>query len=191
MKRDNLKNFRSKQIEINTKLIQKAIDNIFNLEGVLSNNNVSKTTYLVADEKLGETGITPSAISKNNIYKSLIQKAKYRKNDKSNVSYFSSSGDIKMELFKLKVEQEKLKKENIILKKLLKKYGGDLTMIDITNYEDNEKSQLIKQASKGLIQRLFELGLAEHNFDTGELVLVHLGDVLLNEYGYSLIIGDK
>ncbi|MCG3683869.1 hypothetical protein [Aliarcobacter butzleri] len=191
MKRDNLKNFRSKQIEINTKLIQKAIDNILNLEGVLTNNNVSKTTYLVADEKLGETGITPSAISKNNIYKSLIQKAKYRKNDKSNVSYFSSSGDIKMELFKLKVEQEKLKKENIILKKLLKKYGGDLTMIDITNYEDNEKSQLIKQASKGLIQRLFELGLIEHNCDTGELVLVHLGDVLLNEYGYSLIIGDK
>ena len=75
VKKDNLKGFRDKRVEINVMLIQKTIDKIVALNGELSANNVSKTSYLVADSALGEKGISPSAISKNIIYKQMIQKA--------------------------------------------------------------------------------------------------------------------
>ena len=191
MKKDNFKNYRIKQVEINANLIQKAIDSIIAIDGTLSNNNVSKTTYLIADEKLGEKGVTPSTISKNNIYKSLIEKAKLKKHDNAKgISKFSTNGDLRIELFKSNIEKEKLKKENIVLKDLLKKYGGDLTKIDITTYEENEKALLIKQTARGLIQRLFELGLIEHHFDSGSLILSHLGDVILQKNGFDLIMED-
>jgi hypothetical protein len=77
------------------------------------------------------------------------------------------------------------------LRELLKKYGGDLSSIDIKNYENIEKIELIKQASIGLVQRLFELGIAEYDTTNGALVLSQLGDILLDMQGYSLIIGDK
>lgn len=188
--KDNLMKYRNKRLDINTKLIQKAIDNIISINGEISANNVSKTTYLVADARFEEKGISPSAISKNEMYKNLIQKANLRKIDnKTNVNY-RTDGDIRIELFQTRIEKEKLIKENIILRNILKKYGGDLTTLDILKYQDLEKMKLIKQAAKGLVNRLFELELAEYNISTGELVLTQLHDVLINSTGYKLIIGE-
>jgi len=134
--KDNFKNYRMEKVESNTKLIQKAIDSIISINGIISNNNVSKTTYLIADEKIKEKGITPSAISKNNIYKNLIEQAKYQKNDyKEGISKYSTGGDLRIEVFKLNTEREKLKKENKVLKELLKKYGGDLKKIDLSTHQ--------------------------------------------------------
>lgn len=188
--KDNFMKYRNKRLDINTKLIQKAIDNIISMNGELSANNVSKITYFVADIKFEEKGISPSAISKNQIYKNLIQKANLRNtNNKSNFNYITD-GDIRLELFQIRIEKEKILKENILLKNILKKYGGDLTMLDISKYQDLEKMTLIKQAARGLINRLFELELAEYNISTGELVLTQLHDVLINSTGYKLIIGE-
>lgn len=188
---DNFKKYRDKRSVINIKLIQKSIDNIVAMHGEISGNNVSKTTYLIADIKTGEKGITPSAISKNAIYKTLIEKAKMLSTDSKNSINPITSGDMRMNLFNLRVEKEKLRRENIVLRELLKKYGGDLSSIDIKNYENIEKIELVKQASIGLVQRLFELGIAEYDTTNGALVLSQLGDILLDMQGYSLIIGDK
>lgn len=189
--RDNLKKYRNERVEINTKLIKKAIDNIISMSGELSANNVSRTTYLVADSKINEKGISPSAISKNKIYKSLIQEAIVRKKTSKGSFDYKTDGDIRIELFQIRVEKEKLIKENLLLKGLLKKYGGDLTLVEISQYQEIEKIELIKQATKGLVNRLFELELAEYNASTGELVLAQLHDVLLSSTGYKLIIGDE
>lgn len=188
---DNFKKYRDKRSVINIKLIQKSIDNIVAIHGEISGNNVSKTTYLIADIKTGEKGITPSAISKNAIYRTLIEKAKMLSTDSKNSINPITSGDMRMNLFNLRVEKEKLRRENIVLRELLKKYGGDLSSIDIKNYENIEKIELVKQASIGLVQRLFELGIAEYDTTNGALVLSQLGDILLDMQGYSLIIGDK
>lgn len=190
-RRDNLKKYRNERVEINTKLIKKAIDNIISMSGELSANNVSRTTYLVADSKINEKGISPSAISKNKIYKSLIQEAIVRKKTSKGSFDYKTDGDIRIELFQIRVEKEKLIKENLLLKGLLKKYGGDSTLAEISQYQEIEKIELIKQATKGLVNRLFELELAEYNASTGELVLAQLHDVLLSSTGYKLIIGDE
>jgi hypothetical protein len=188
---DNFKKYRDKRSMINIKLIQKSIDNIVAMRGEITGNNVSKTTYLIADIEAGEKGITPSAISKNTIYRTLIEKAKILSTNNINSINRITDGDMRMNLFNLRVEKEKLRRENIILRELLKKYGGDLSSIDIKNYENIEKIELIKQASIGLVQRLFELGIAEYDTTNGALVLSQLGDILLDMQGYSLIIGDK
>jgi len=190
-KRDNFKDYRNKLVETNTKLIQKSIDSIISMKGELSSNNVSKTSFLVADKNLGEKGITPSTISKNTLYKTLIQKAQLESSSNKKTTSFSTDGDIRIKLFTTNIEKEKLIKENLLLKKVLKKYGGNLTSFDISNYEDIEKAELIRQSAKGLIQRLFELGLIEHSMDNGALVLAQLGDVLLQKQGYNLIMGEK
>lgn len=188
---DNFKKYRDKRSMINIKLIQKSIDNIVAMSGEITGNNVSKTTYLIADREAGEKGITPSAISKNAIYRTLIEKAKMLSINNKNSINPITNGDMRMNLFNLRVEKEKLRRENIILRELLKKYGGNLSSIDIKNYENIEKTELIKQASIGLVQRLFELGIAEYDTTNGALVLSQLGDILLDMQGYSLIIGDK
>lgn len=190
-KRDNFKDYRNKLVETNTKLIQKSIDSIISMKGELSPNNVSKTSFLVADKNLGERGISPSTISKNSFYKTLIQKAQFECSSNKETTNLSTDGDIRIKLFTTNIEKEKLKKENLLLKKVLKKYGGNLTSFDISNYEDIENAELIRQSAKGLIQRLFELGLVEHNMDNGALVLAQLGDVLLQRHGYNLIMGEQ
>lgn len=189
-KRDNFKEYRDKRVEINTILIQKTIENIVSLNGEMSANNVSKTSYLIADATLGEKGVSPSTISKNIIYKQMIQKAQQEMFSKKKSKGFKTDGDIRIELFSTKIEMEKIKKENKVLREVLKKYGGNLSSFDVSNYEEIEKTQLMKQASKGLIQRLFELGLAEYDMNNEALVLVQLGDILLNKNGYKLIMGD-
>lgn len=189
-KRDNFKEYRDKRVEINTILIQKTIENIVSLNGEMSANNVSKTSYLIADSTLGEKGVSPSTISKNIIYKQMIQKAQQEMFSKKKSKGFKTDGDIRIELFSTKIEMEKIKKENKVLREVLKKYGGNLSSFDVSSYEEIEKTQLMKQASKGLIQRLFELGLAEYDMNNEALVLVQLGDILLNKNGYKLIMGD-
>lgn len=193
MKQNNFKNYKEKQKNINTTLIKKAIKYLKNSDTVLSNNKISQATYLLAEVALGETGITPSAISKNKFYKSLITQAKYEKQSFSSEfpNKLGTEGDIRMELFKVKVQNEKLKQENIILKELLKKYGGDLNTEEISQNKKIEDIKHIKETAKGLIQRLFELGLVEQNISTGNLVLAQLGDILLHKTSYKLIIGEN
>ncbi|PHO10786.1 hypothetical protein CPG37_02780 [Malaciobacter canalis] len=191
VKKDNLKEFRDKRVEINVILVQKTIDKIVALNGELSANNVSKTSYLIADSVLGEKGISPSAISKNIIYKQMIQKAQQEMGSNEGPKGFKTDGDIRIELFSTKIEMEKIKKENKLLREVLKKYGGNLNSFDMPSYEEIEKNQLIQQASKGLIQRLYELGLAEYDMKKEALVLVQLGDILLYRNGYKLIMEDS
>lgn len=192
MKQCNFKLFKDKQQKTNTSLIQKAIKYLQNSNASLSNNKISETTFLLAESTLGERGITPSAISKNKFYKSLITQAKYEKlSPKSNLSTkLGTDGDVRMELFQVKIQSEKLKQENMILKELLLKYGGDLTQNNISKEKEMGNSSLIQNTAKGLIQRLFELGIVEQNIDTGNLVLAQFGDILLNAAAYNLILGD-
>ncbi len=193
MQQNNFKVYKEKQKKINCGLIKKVIKNIQQAGGTLSNNNVSKNTYLMADITLGEKGLTPSAISKNKFYKSLIEQAQFQQQTQSTkkTKTLGTEGDVRMELFKARVDNEKLKQENILLKELLKKYGGDLNPINISEFEKNKSTKLIKQASKGLIQRLFELGIVEQDLNTRNLILAQLGDILLNVTAYELIIGDN
>ncbi len=193
MKQCNFKLYKDNQQKTNTRLIQKAIKYLKNSNASLSNNKISETTFLLAESTLGERGITPSAISKNKFYKSLITQARYENiSQKSTISTkFGTDGDVRMELFKVKIQSEQLKQENIILKELLSKYGGDIPTHNLSKDKELNNMIPIKDVTKGLIQRLFELGIVEQNIDTGNLVVAQYGDVLLNHAAYTLIIGDK
>lgn len=193
MKLNNFKSYKENQQKINTNLVKKAIKYLQNSGTNLSNNKVSHATYLLAESTIGEKGITPSAISKNKTYSSLITQAKYEKQSSQfrPTNKLGTEGDIRMELFKTKVQNEKLKQENITLKELLQKYGGDINTEHISKIKKIEDIKLIKKATQGLIQRLFELGLVEQNINTGNLVLAQLGDILLHATAYKLIIGDE
>ena len=54
MRPNNLKEYKRKQQEINAKLVQRAIDHILRIGGNLSVNNVSRTTYEIANPEKGE-----------------------------------------------------------------------------------------------------------------------------------------
>lgn len=189
---DNLKNHREEKLNKNKNLIAKTIEKILEVDGVLSNNNVSKVSYLVADEKLGERGITPSAISKNEIYKIMIKRAKLKqKNDVKVNNNSATSGDLRMQIFELQIEKEMIQRENKLLKEVLKKHGGGIHLSDIKKEASIEEGRLIKESAKGLINRLLELELAEYNLSSNELIVAQLNDVLLNSIGYRLIMGEE
>lgn len=192
MKQNNLKIYKENQQKKNTELIKKTINYLQNDNASLSINKISEATYLLAESALGQRGITPSAISKNKLYQSLITQAKYMNlSKKINISAkLGTDGDVRMELFKVKIQNEKLKQENIIFKELLSKHGVIDTASN-NNSKDMNNAMPIQNAAKGLIQRLFELGIVEQNIDTGNLVVAQYGDVLLHSAAYNLIIGDK
>ena len=109
MKRNNLKEYKRKQQEINAKLVQRAIEHIKKLGGNLSVNNVSRTTYEIANPDKGEKGLTPAAISKNQLYKTMILKAKAEKNNYTqDNTKLMTIGDLEVKLYQEKVKNKEL-----------------------------------------------------------------------------------
>ncbi|WP_457560777.1 hypothetical protein, partial [Caminibacter sp.] len=107
---NNLKEYKRKQQEINAKLVQRAIDYIVKIGGNLSVNNVSRTTYEIADPAKGEKGLTPAAISKNALYKNMILKAKAQKNKQmADSPSLMTIGDLQMKLFQERQKNQELK----------------------------------------------------------------------------------
>lgn len=114
---DNLKEWRNKKKSLTEQLILRAIEELQSLNAKINQKNVSEMMGKLAtfEDKEYDAIITPSAISKNEIYKNMILEANekskfnYTKNEKYNVD-----GDKQFEIFKLKTiiaKQEAKNKE--------------------------------------------------------------------------------
>ena len=114
---DNLKEWRNKKKALTEQLILRAIQELQNLNAKINQKNVCEMMEKLSTSKDKEYDaiITPSAISKNEIYKNMILEAneKSKFNNIKNEKY-KIDGDKQFEVFKLKTiiaKQEAKNKE--------------------------------------------------------------------------------
>jgi len=192
MRPNNLKEYKRKQQEINAKLVQRAIEHIIKIGGNLSVNNVSRTTYEIADPTKGEKGLTPAAISKNSLYKNMLLKAKAEKNkQKIDAPNLMTIGDLQMQLFqerqknqelkmKIKILEDQLSKVSLIEKNILPKPSLEQDCLDI-----RQQNKELKSLLKGVINVLVNLDLIENK--DGDIVISLYGSILLRAEHIKLI----
>ena len=114
---DNLKEWRNKKKALTEQLLSRAIQELQSLNAKINQKNVCEMMGKLAtfEDKEYDTIITPSAISKNEIYKNMILEAneKSKFNNIKNEKY-KIDGDKQFEIFKLKTiiaKQEAKNKE--------------------------------------------------------------------------------
>ena len=114
---DNLKEWRNKKKALTEQLILRAIQELQNLNAKINQKNVCEMMEKLSTSKDKEYDavITPSAISKNDVYKNMILEAnaKSKFNNIKNEKY-KIDGDKQFEIFKLKTiiaKQEAKNKE--------------------------------------------------------------------------------
>ena len=114
---DNLKEWRNKKKALTEQLLARAIQELQNLNAKLNQKNVCEMMEKLSTSKDKEYDavITPSAISKNDVYKNMILEAnaKSKFNNIKNEKY-KIDGDKQFEIFKLKTiiaKQEAKNKE--------------------------------------------------------------------------------
>ena len=114
---DNLKGWRDKKKSLTEQLILRAIEELQSLNAKINQKNVCEMMRKLAtfEDKEYDAIITPSAISKNEIYKNMILEAneKSKFNNIKNEKY-KIDGDKQFEIFKLKTiiaKQEAKNKE--------------------------------------------------------------------------------
>lgn len=114
---DNLKEWRDKKKFLTEQLLTRAIEELQSLNAKINQKNVCEMMRKLAtlEDKECNAVITPSAISKNEIYKNMILEAneKSKFNNTKNENY-KIDGDKQFEIFKLKTiiaKQEAKNKE--------------------------------------------------------------------------------
>jgi len=192
MRPNNLKEYKRKQQEINAKLVQRAIDHILRIGGNLSVNNVSRTTYEIANPEKGEKGLTPAAISKNTLYKNMILKAKAQKNkQKTDSPSLMTIGDLQMQLFQERQKNEELKIKIKILDdqlakvSLIEKKSIDTQPLKEECIELEEENKQLKSLLKGVIHVLAKEEIIERV--NGDIVVSMYGHILLKEEHLKII----
>ena len=114
---DNLKEWRNKKKALTEQLLARAIQELQNLNAKINQKNVCEMMEKLStsEDKEYDVVITPSAISKNDVYKNMILEAneKSKFNNIKNEKY-KIDGDKQFEIFKLKTiiaKQEAKNKE--------------------------------------------------------------------------------
>ena len=74
IKNNNLAEYRAFQEEKNKELVLKSIKYIKSLNGIINFSTVSQVTYDIADPLKNEKGLTLAGLSKNKLYRSLIDR---------------------------------------------------------------------------------------------------------------------
>lgn len=141
IKNNNLAEYRAFQEEKNKELVLKSIKYIKSLNGIINFSTVSQVTYDIADPLKNEKGLTLAGLSKNKLYRSLIEKAKLSQNIdinlKSNRDFYENSSnsnmtvaDIKLQLHELRVKNVNLKMENKILSEQMKTLSSTVSTVE-------------------------------------------------------------
>lgn len=186
MKRNNLKEYKRKQQEINAKLVQRAIEHIKKLGGNLSVNNVSRTTYEIANPDKGEKGLTPAAISKNQLYKTMLLKAKAEKNNYTqDNTKLMTIGDLEVKLYQEKVKNKELSikikilEDQLLKISLVEKQNSRSKSLEQDCMDIREENKHLKSLLKGIISTLAKLDMVE--MVDGDIRISLYDVVLLNK----------
>ncbi|MDN5103812.1 hypothetical protein O8C79_00680 [Aliarcobacter butzleri] len=203
IKNNNLVEYRAVQEEKNKELVLKSIKYIESLNGIINFSTVSQVTYDIADPLKNEKGLTLAGLSKNKLYRSLIEKAKLSQNIdinlKSNRSFYENSSnsnmtvaDIKLQLHELRVKNVNLKMENKILSEQMKTLSSSVSHPVETVSEDMlKKYKYLYQICSNLIGRLLELDVAYIDLEQSTLNVQMYDDVILQKEALEILYKDK
>ncbi|MCG3717744.1 hypothetical protein L5F50_00975 [Aliarcobacter butzleri] len=202
IKNNNLAEYRAFQEEKNKELVLKSIKYIKSLNGIINFSTVSQVTYDIADPLKNEKGLTLAGLSKNKLYRSLIEKAKLSQNIDINLksnrgSYENSSNsnmtvaDIKLQLHELRVKNVNLKMENKILSEQMKTLSSTVSTVEPVSDDMLKKYKFLYQICSNLISRLLELDVAYIDLERTTLNVQIYDDVILQKEALEILYKDK
>lgn len=202
IKNNNLAEYRAFQEEKNKELVLKSIKYIKSLNGIINFSTVSQVTYDIADPLKNEKGLTLAGLSKNKLYRSLIEKAKLSQNIdinlKSNRSFYENSSnsnmtvaDIKLQLHELRVKNVNLKRENKILSEQMKTLSSTPNTVETVSDDMLKKYKFLYQICSNLISRLLELEVAYIDLERTTLNVQIYDDVILQKEALDILYKDK
>lgn len=202
IKNNNLAEYRAFQEEKNKELVLKSIKYIKSLNGIINFSTVSQVTYDIADPLKNEKGLTLAGLSKNKLYRSLIDKAKLSQNIdinlKSNRSFYENSSnsnmtvaDIKLQLHELRVKNVNLKMENKILSEQMKTLSSTVSTVEPVSDDMLKKYKFLYQICSNLISRLLELDVAYIDLERTTLNVQMYDDVILQKEALEILYKDK
>lgn len=202
IKNNNLAEYRAFQEEKNKELVLKSIKYIKSLNGIINFSTVSQVTYDIADPLKNEKGLTLAGLSKNKLYRSLIEKAKLSQNIdinlKSNRDFYENSSnsnmtvaDIKLQLHELRVKNVNLKMENKILSEQIKTLSSTVSTVEPVSDDMLKKYKFLYQICSNLISRLLELDVAYIDLERTTLNVQIYDDVILQKEALEILYKDK
>ena len=202
IKNNNLAEYRAFQEEKNKELVLKSIKYIKSLNGIINFSTVSQVTYDIADPLKNEKGLTLAGLSKNKLYRSIIEKAKLSQNIdmnlKSNRSFYENSSnsnmtvaDIKLQLHELRVKNVNLKMENKILSEQMKTLSFVSNPVETVSDDMLKKYKFLYQICSNLISRLLELDVAYIDLERTTLNVQMYDDVILQKEALEILYKDK
>ncbi|MGJ0357559.1 hypothetical protein [Aliarcobacter cryaerophilus] len=202
IKNNNLAEYRAFQEERNKELVLKSIKHINSLDGTINFSTVSQVTYDIADPLKNEKGLTLAGLSKNKLYRSLIEKAKLSQNIdinlKSNRGFYENSSnsnmtvaDIKLQLHELRVKNVNLKRENKILSEQMKTLSSTPNTVELVSDDMLKKYKFLYQICSNLISRLLELEVAYIDLERTTLNVQMYDDVILQKEALEILYKDK
>ena len=183
-KNDNLQKYRQRQQEKNLSLVQRAIDHIHALGGDINFSLVSKVTYDIADATKEEKGVSLAGLSKNPLYRSMIEKAKMKNgigrrelpHDKVGKV---SVGDMQMSFHALRVENAKLKMENKVLSARLQQVEEPKQELDYIDMRIIKQYEQMQKICSSLVGRLLELEIVYIDIQNESLRVAMYEDIVL------------
>ena len=202
IKNNNLAEYRAFQEEKNKELVLKSIKYIKSLNGIINFSTVSQVTYDIADPLKNEKGLTLAGLSKNKLYRSLIEKAKLSQNIDINLKlnrgfYENSSNsnmtvaDIKLQLHELRVKNVNLKMENKILSEQMKTLSSTTNTVEPVSDDMLKKYKFLYQICSNLISRLLDLDVAYIDLERTTLNVQIYDDVILQKEALEILYKDK
>lgn len=172
MKQDNLKSYRDEKVKKNTELVKRSIAHIKEYGGNISLSNISKVSYDIANDN--ENGLSVPALSKNKLYKNLIEQAKNEVENKipasktelsSKVLKEMSQAELIAEIYKLRVSMMEGKNELDILKDVMSEHN--IEHPDDTNHsvDDNKGCMLALEHAINTLLKEQILYIDKNTFD--------------------------
>lgn len=182
-KNNNLDNYRKKLVEINEALVRTAIEHIQKIDGEVTFSNVSKVTYDLADTETGQKGLTLAAITKNTVYRALVESAKasqsvFQAGGAGN-SKTLTSGDLRLSLHTLRVENAKFKQDNKLLKHKLMVFPEHTDTVEPIQDKIIRNANVLIDISRSIVNRLCELEIAYIDVQTETVRLIHYENVIV------------
>jgi hypothetical protein len=181
-KNNNLNKYREEQTKNNEILIRKAIAHIDALGGKITFSSVSKVSYDLAPSIGKEKGLSSAGITKNSIYRSLVNEAKARQSlgEIVPVKKNLSQGDMHLTLHALRVEVEKLRIEKKTLKHKLKEIPCSIQNIEPIRNEIIMMNNQLKDIAKTMVNQLCDLEIAYIDLETRSLRLAVYGTTIVH-----------
>lgn len=195
MKRDNLKSYRDEKVRKNTVLVKRCISHIQKYGGNISLSNVSKVSYDIVQDT--EKGLSVPALSKNKLYKNLVEQAKSETDN--NVSHTKeelssktlkemSQAELIAEIYKLRVSTLENNNELDILKDVISEHNINSSSVNNTIDEDNKEC---KFALEHAINTLLKENILYIDKNTFDVKLAAIGTLVLKGSVFRKIFPKK